>query len=157
MQNIHDPFPCPINSTTTACTLFAATDQSWEALAAFVGVDISTFEALPVVNPVRSLSSHVLRLIRFVNAYPHVYSQKRPSACLAAASRGALQADTVGVLICAKFVLQLMRYQVIPNAVLTPSQLLNGISYSTALPNEFLTVSLQQANIIVSCWQHLRE
>ncbi|CAL5227000.1 g9890 [Coccomyxa viridis] len=34
-----------------------------------------------------------------------------------------------------------MRYQVIPNAVLTPSQLLNGISYSTALPNEYLTVT----------------
>ena len=45
------------------------------------------------------------------------------------------------MLICAKFVLQLMQYQVIPNAVLTPSQLLNGISYSTALPNEYLTVS----------------
>ena len=57
MQALPDTFPCPINSTTTTCTLFAATDSSWEALATFVGIGISTFEQLPVVNPVRSASS----------------------------------------------------------------------------------------------------
>ena len=53
MQALPGPFPCPINSSTTTCTLFAATDSSWEALATFVGIGISTFEKLPVVNPVR--------------------------------------------------------------------------------------------------------
>ena len=77
MQNIHDPFPCPINSTTTACTLFAATDQSWEALAAFVGVDISTFEHLPVVNPVRSHSSHALFCIGLLMHVPNPISEPR--------------------------------------------------------------------------------
>ena len=65
LQSASGSFPCPINSSTTACTLFAATDESWEALAAFVGVDISTFEHLPVVDPVRSCPPCALCLTAF--------------------------------------------------------------------------------------------
>ena len=39
-----------------------------------------------------------------------------------------------------------MRYQVISGAALTSSQLLDGISYSTGLPNEYLTVSSSKAH-----------
>ena len=38
-------------------------------------------------------------------------------------------------------VLQLMLYQVIPGAGLSSSQLPDGVSFSTALQNEYLTVS----------------
>ncbi len=157
MQDVHDHFPCPINSTTTACTLFAATDQSWEALAAFVGVDISTFKNLPVVDPVRSRSPIALRLIAF---HTHVLISKPKVACKHVqwqlAQVPCKRAQTGDADLCT-FVLQLMRYQFIPNAVLSSSQLLNGISYSTALPNEYLTVSLQNPDIIVSCRQPLSE
>ena len=36
---------------------------------------------------------------------------------------------------------QLMLYQIIPGIALDSSQLLNGVSYSSALQNEYLTVS----------------
>ena len=36
---------------------------------------------------------------------------------------------------------QLMLYQIIPGIALSSTQLLNGVSYSTALQNEYLTVS----------------
>ena len=56
-------------------------------------------------------------------------------------------------MICVSPLLQLMRYQVIPNIVLTSAQLLDGISYSTALPNEYLTVSLKAQSLSLDCQQ----
>ena len=42
---------------------------------------------------------------------------------------------------------QLMLYQVIPGTALNSSQLLDGVSYSTALQNEYLTVSSADAHL----------
>lgn len=52
-QRVSSSFPCPIYESSTNCTLFAATDASWEALASFVGMSVHRFEQSPIIKPVR--------------------------------------------------------------------------------------------------------
>ena len=135
VQSISSSFPCPLNSTSTTCTLFAAADPSWEALASFVGVDMSTFERLPVVNPVCSPSLLALCLMAILLG-ARCFSRSKAKAALWNTLWKTLLKGLSHMILAA----QLMRYQVIPGASLSSSQLLDGISYSTALPNEYLTV-----------------
>lgn len=53
MQKVPSSYPCPIRDRATNCTLFAATDASWEALASFVGMSVSRFEQSPIITSVR--------------------------------------------------------------------------------------------------------
>jgi hypothetical protein len=49
------PTPCDIHSTATNCTLFAATDASWAALASYLSKTMDQLATTPVMTPVSML------------------------------------------------------------------------------------------------------
>ena len=50
------PTPCDIHSTATNCTLFAATDASWAALASYLSKTVDQLAITPVMTPVIQLA-----------------------------------------------------------------------------------------------------